>query len=398
VREHGEYAYRAARPDGTQETGVVDALSRDAAAALLAHRNLFAIELRLKRRAAPHQTRVPQPDLALALRMLATLLESGLPIGRALAALEEVAPTSWKTGFPAVREAIREGKSLSKALRESTLSIPPLVVGIIQAGEAGSGVPGAVRRASELVESSASLRSAVRNALAYPAILACAGTASLGLLIGVVLPRFGVILADLGQTLPASTRLVLGLAEIAKAGVLPGIVVSAVLAMVWRFLTSTERGLIGWHELLLSLPVVGSVRRATATARAAAAVSALLESGVAIAPALKHAAPTAGDAAIAARLAAARESIITGNSIARSFEDSACMTQTAIRLVRTGEETGQLAAMLHRVAIIETERTGQLVRTAVRLLEPMLILVFSIVVALVAAALLQAVYSLRPVS
>jgi general secretion pathway protein F len=398
VSEHVTYSYRAARRDGGQETGVIEASDRAAAAAVLARRDLFAIEIRVNRHAAQQSTRLPQADLALGLRMLSTLLESGLPIARALAALEEVAPGSWKTALPSLREAVRQGKSLSTGLRESPLTIPPLVIGIIQAGEAGSGVPRAMHRVAELVESSAALRSAVRSALAYPLVLACAGTASLGLLIGIVLPRFGTILADLGQALPTSTRLVLITGELVNAGALPTVVASATIVIVWRLLTSTERGLIRWHGLLLSLPVIGPVRRSTATARAAAALSALLESGVAIAPALRHAIVTAGDAAIAARLAAARESIMTGSSIAHAFETQMSMTPTAIRLIRTGEETGQLVAMLNRAALLETERTAQLVRTAVRLLEPILILLFSIVVAIVAAALLQAVYSIRPAS
>jgi general secretion pathway protein F len=396
MSEQAEFLYRAVSRHGGQETGVIAASNRAAAAALLARRDLFALEIRENRRAAQRRTRVPQADLALALRMLSTLLGSGLPIARALTALEDVAPDSWKTNLPEIKEAVRQGMSLSTALRESALAIPPLVIGIIQAGEAGSGVPRAMRRVSELVESSAALRSAIRNALAYPIILAFAGAASLGLLIGVVLPRFGTILADLGQALPTSTRLVLGMGELVKGGMLPAMIAFTVVAGVWQILTSTERGLVHWHELLLALPVIGPVRQSMATARGAAALAALLENGVPIAPALKHTMATTGDAAIASRLAAARDSITTGNSVARALEDQACMTATAIRLIRTGEETGQLVEMLNRASLFETERTAQLVRTAVRMLEPMLILLFSMVVAIVAAALLQAVYSIRP--
>lgn len=398
MSENVAYAYRAARPDGGQEAGVIDASSREAALAMLAARRLFPIDVRRDSSSEARRSRLPVTDLALGLRMFANLLESGLPMSRALEALDELVPDSWTAGLPSVRESVRQGSSLAAALRESPLSVPALVIGMIQAGEAGSGVAVAVRRAAELTESMASVRASVRNALAYPLILALAGTASIGLLIGIVLPRFATILADLGQSLPASTRFVLSAAAVLRAGTLPGIATFAVLLMAWRIWISTEAGRIHWHGILLSLPGIGRVRSATGAARAAATLSALLHSGVRIAGAVQHAAASSGDAAIKARMLAARERIITGQGIARSLEDERAFTPTAVRLVRTGEETGRLAEMLEHAARVENERATQMVRTAVRMLEPLLILGFSILVALVAAALLQAVYSVRPTS
>lgn len=398
MSENVGYAYRAARPDGTHEAGVIDASSREAALGMLAARRLFPIELRLEKSPEERRSRLPVADLALGLRMFANLLESGLPMSRALAALDELVPDSWQAGLPSVQEAVRQGSSLAAALRDSPLRIPPLVIGMIQAGEAGSGVAVAVRRAADLTESVASVRAAVRNALAYPLILALAGTSSIALLVGIVLPRFATILADLGQGLPASTRLVLGAAAVLRAGALPGIATCAVLLLAWRIWVSTDAGRIRWHAILLSLPVVGPVRIATGTARAAASMSALLHSGVRIAAALQHAAAACGDAAIAACMNSARERIIAGQGIARALEDQKAFTPTAIRLVRTGEETGRLSEMLDHAARVENERATQMVRAAVRMIEPLLILGFSIVVALVAAALLQAVYSVRPTS
>ncbi|MGH7463119.1 MAG: type II secretion system F family protein, partial [Longimicrobiales bacterium] len=341
--------------------------------------------------------RMTGADLALGLRMLATLLESGLPIARALAALDDVAPSSWHSALHAVQEGIRQGKSLAAALQASSLAVPPLVIGILQAGEAGSGVPRAVRRAAELMESTAAVRSTIRSALTYPLILFVAGTASLGLLVGVVLPRFQTILADLGQALPASTRLILMLAGVTKSGTLPSFLALGVLWLLWRMLSSSESGLIRWHELLLRLPVVGPVRLAAATARTTAALAALLDSGVALASAITHASRTAGDAAVSKRILAARDRIVAGASIATAVEEQVAMPRTAVRLIRTGEETGRLAAMLNHAASLEAARVSQMTRAAVSLLEPVLILVFSVIVAVVAAALLQAVYSIRPI-
>jgi general secretion pathway protein F len=392
----GTYAYRAARRDGALEIGSIEAVSHEAAATLLAARGLFPVEIRREAVADQHRISVSQADLGLGLHLLATLLESGLPISRALQVLEELAPASWRAGLPSVREAVREGKGLAPALRGSPLSVPPLVVGIVRAGEAGSRLAEAVRRAAGIMESQAATRAALRSALAYPCILAAAGAASVALLVGLVLPRFAAILADLGHALPPSTRIVLGAADALRVAALPGTALLVVAALVWRGWTATDAGRQAWHDLLLRVPVLGSVRRSAATGRACAALAALLESGVPLAPALLHAAPATGDAAVAARLTAAREAILRGQGIGRALEAEGGLTISAIRLVHAGEASGQLARMLVHAASLEAERTGRQVQAMVRMIEPLLILLFGGIVALVAAALLQAVYSVRP--
>jgi general secretion pathway protein F len=335
-------------------------------------------------------------DLALGLRILANLLESGLPVSRALQAFEDLAPRPWGVALPVIRERIREGKSLAAALAEAPLQIPPLVIGIAQAGEAGTGIGPAVRRAAELSEATAEMQAAVRSALAYPLVVAAAGVCAVGVLITVVLPRFARILADLGQTLPASTQLVLRGADVARALVLPALLSFVVAFAVWHAWTSTPTGRVRWHALLLLLPGVGSVRRRTATARMAHSLAALLESGVPIGAALTHAAPASGDAEIEARLLSARAKIHTGQPLSQALDSSRAVSATTAKLVRAGEESGRLPAMLSHAAKIEQQAADQMVKAAVRMLEPMLLLTFAGVVALVAAALLQAIYSVRP--
>lgn len=390
------YAYRAARADGAIELGVLDAESREDAASALSARGLFPMEIRLASETASRRRQLPARDLALGLRVLATLLESGLPITRALSALKELAPASWKLALPTITRAVTEGQSLAAALAAAPMEFPPVVVGIIQAGEGGSGVALAVRRAAELTEQVAATRAAIMAALAYPCVLAGAGTASIALLVGVVLPRFAAILADLGQELPTSTRVVLETAAIARVSALPLIFLFIVATIAFRGWTATTRGREHWHEFLLSLPLIGAVRLSFGTARASAALSALLESGVLISSALVQASRACGDAALSERLLAARESVIHGQGIARSLAAECAMTSTAVQLVGTGEESGRLASMLGHASILERERAERALQGGVRLLEPTMILAFGGLVGLVAAALLQAIYSVRP--
>ena len=390
------FAYRAARADGAFEHGVLAAESRDAALRALTAQGLWAVDLTPARSANDLRTRLSPVDLALGLRVLSTLLESGLPVSKALAAMPELAPDAWQPALPGLARSVREGASLGAALERSGLAIPAVVLGIVRAGEAGSGLARAVRRAADLMDESAATRTAVRAALIYPCILAVAGTVSVGILVGVVLPRFGAILADLGQSLPPTTRFVLQASALARVAALPAGIATLIILVAWRAWISTADGAVRWANILLGAPVIGRIRRSAGTARVCAALSALLESGVALSSALTHAARAAGDAAIQHRVLAARTSVIAGARPSAAFLTEDALTPIASRLVRAGEETGALVPMLAHAARLENERATDRVRSAVRLLEPMLILAFGGLVALVAAALLQAIYSVRP--
>jgi general secretion pathway protein F len=176
----------------------------------------------------------------------------------------------------------------------------------------------------------------------------------------------------------------------------PAALAAAIVFATWRAWTRSAAGRRSWHGLLLSIPVLGSVRRGSAAARMAHALSALLESGVTMATALVHAGRATGDAELEARIASARAAIGAGEPLSRALEANAAATLTVVRLVRAGEESGRLAALLGHAARIEQQRADRIVKTAVRLLEPLLLLTFASAVALIAAALLQAIYSVRP--
>lgn len=389
------YSYSAVLPDGSRTSGKVFAESRDQALVSLQDRGWYPVEVRATGGLAPGKRSLPLDDLALGLRVLATLLDAGLSMNKTLAAFGDLAPESWEPAILPVSDAVRNGKTLADALSASPLSVPPVVIGILHAGEAGSGLAPAALRAAEIIERSAATRAAVRGALAYPALLAVTGSLSMVLLVGVVLPRFAAILTGLNQTLPRTTRLVLGGATMMRAAAIPVVVCAAALLATWMFWTKTARGRAEWHAFLFALPLIGDVRRSAATSRATAALASLLESDVPLASALPYAGRASGDAAEEMMLTAARELIVHGERPSVALKRTGSLTPTAVRLVGAGEESGRLGRMLDHAALIEAARTERAVKGAVRLLEPALILGFGGAVGLVAAALLQAIYSVR---
>jgi general secretion pathway protein F len=392
------FTYRALRRDGTLETGALNAPGPDDASALLSARGLLPVEVQPDDSPRERSSAMRAADLALGLRMLADLLDAGLSMSRTLQLFEELAPADWQKAIPHIRQSVKEGKGLAASLASAPVLIPPLVIGIAYAGEAGSGTAPAIRRAADAMEGVASTRAAVRSALVYPIVLAAAGVASIGILVGVVLPKFALLLSDLNQELPATTRLLLVSVRVMKTAFVPFLVVAATALAGWTAWVATEQGRVTWHEFLLRLPILGGARRSAASARSAYSLAALLDSGVPISEALRHAARSSGDAAIEKRLLRARDTIVTGTSIGAALEAADAFTGTVAKLVRAGEETGRLTAMLGHAARLEHDRAERTVRSSVRLIEPALVLTFALIVALVAAAMLQAVYSVRPVS
>ena len=394
----GEYtfAFRASTLDGRVDAGLVEASSVAEAREVLTARGFFVLDLVDRGPRSARRTRMSDADLAVGLRILADLLESGLSIGRALQAFAQIAPAGWRPALPAIEQGVREGQGFASALASAPIELPSLIIGIARAGEAGAGLAPAIRHAADLSDSLLETRTAIRSALIYPAVVAVAGVLATAVLVTVVMPRFAVILADLGQQLPASTLMVLHLSELARAGVLPFAAITALGLFARQVAVSTSNGRRREARALLAIPGIGTMQRGSATARVAKTLASLLEAGVPLTTALSFAARSSGNAELEARLADVRTSVSGGEPLSRALAAFDAATPTTVRLIRAGEESGRLAAMLHHAARIEQQAADRAARMFARLLEPTLLLVFASVVALVAAALLQAIYSVRP--
>jgi general secretion pathway protein F len=389
------FRYRAARDDGRVVAGLVQAESSGQATALLVGRGLHPLSVE---RAEPAGTAraAGRPELAVVFRSISALAAAGVPLERAVAATERLARGALGRTLADARERLREGRSFAQALEAGEGVVPPLVVGMLRAGERGSQLGRALEQVAEQLEREAELAGRVRQALAYPAVLAIVGAGSVGLITTSVVPRFAELLSDLGSELPASTRLLLDISTFVTGNAVAltlGLAALGVGALQWHARPAAR---LAVARLLLALPVVGTVRRALATARWAQALAGMLATGMPLLAALDAAREAAGDPAFGERLDRARERVAEGQGLAASLEREAALLPGALQLVVVGESSGQLARMAERAAGLAAAEADRALKGLVSLLEPALVVVFGGLVAFVAAALLQAVYSLRP--
>ena len=394
------FEYRALRSNGAIEIGELDAATADEVRSVLTVRGLFPVSVTSPGALATAGVRLSAEHMANGLRLLASMLGAGLPLDRALGVLIHVAPTGWSAeSLESLRARAREGVRLSDALEATVVELPDFIRGLIAAGDANGSLVESLTRAAEELAAARAARAAPRAAPAYPALLAVSGTVAVGVLVGIVLPRFATLIADLGQALPLSARIVLAASELIRAAVLPGIIVAITSAIAWRrWVDSSQRARERWAGLVLGVPVVGRMRFMSAASRATATLGALLATGIPIGTALSQAGRASGDAAVERRIEDARERVLTGEPLSRALDLTHAVPSSVVQLARAGEAIGDLAGMLSYAARLDRERVRSELRTMVRLVEPGIILVFGGVVALVAASLLQTVYAVRPVA
>lgn len=388
------FRYEAAAADGSLRGGEIAAASDEAARSQLADRGLFPVRLGVSRE--PASVGAPRAaDVRLLLRQLAGLLDAGLPVARALRTLESLVAPRSAALVGRLRARTADGMSLAAALAAESTPLPPAVLALVAAGEGAGDLAGGVGDAAQVVEDAAALRASLREALAYPTVLAITGVGSVGFMVAVVIPRFASLLGDLGQRLPRSTQLLLDLAAAAREHGVVAAIAGALLAASLAGWGATAAGRLAIHRLLLSVPLVGPLRHARATSLALRALAALTGRGVPVVRAFELAGAAAGDAEIASRFAAARDRIRTGARIAAALRETGAVTPTALQLVAVGEESGRVADFADRAAWLEQQSLDRELRRALKLLEPAMILLFAGVVAFVATALLQSIYAVR---
>lgn len=389
------FRYEAARADGGTVRGRLEATSGPAAAAILSARGLYPVRVEAATDALSWWP--PRPSTrarAIVIESLATLVAAGLPLEKALQATEQVATGRLGEVLHRAAERVREGASLGAALGAEPGMFSGVTLGLIRAGERGVGLGAALQQAAAQLEREAESAARVRTALAYPALLAVAGTLSTAVIVLFVVPRFAAILGDLGETLPRATRMLIGVSALVRHyGLLLVAIVGGGAALIGTEIVKHREA---FHRGLLRLPVIGDLRLGLAAARVSRTLAALLETGTPALQALAIAEEAAGDQEVAARMRRARDRVAEGAGIGSALAATRALTPAVLQLLAVGEQSGRVGAVLRKAADLEESRAERTLRVLVSLLEPALIIAFAGMVAFVAAALLQAVYSVRP--
>src|SRR5947207_3923730 len=281
------FVYRAADRRGQTIDGVMEAPDARAVVERLQKDAYFPI------RVSPHaerarwpgfgvSSRVSQRDLLAFTQQLATLVEAGLPLDRALGIQEELAATPRvKAIVTDVLKSVRGGSSLSEALaKHHPRPFSRLYINMVRAGEKGGVLEVTLRRLAEFLEARAAFTEALVSALAYPVVIFSVGIGAIVFLMTFVIPRFATIFRDLNQAIPLPTQILLGVSGGLQQYWWIGLVVVLGGVLAWRVWTGTPEGRMSWDRALLKAPLFGPIALNVETARFARTLGTMLRSGV----------------------------------------------------------------------------------------------------------------------
>ncbi len=407
------YAYKGMTSAGRATRGFVDAESARAARARLRREGVFPTELReghageaTEAEAAnsralrlPTFRRVSGMDMALATRQLSTLVGAGIPLVEALGALaQQVEGARLKGILGLVRDRVNEGASLADALAAAG-PFSDLYVSMVRAGEAGGALEQVLDRLADYLESQVRLRNKVSSILIYPSVMFVFAMLVVVALVTVVLPQITELLASLNQELPWYTTLIIDGSAVVRGWWWAIVLVLAGLAAGLRAVLRTDAGRERWDRLKLKLPVLGKVVRMLAISRLTRTLSTLLAGGIPIVKSLDIARHVANNVLIGRAIEAASESITGGASLAKPLRASGEFPPLVTHMIEVGEQSGELEAMLAKVAENYDEQVETTMTRLTALLEPLLILLMvGMVVVIIFATLvplLQVTSSLK---
>lgn len=389
------YAYRAVDDGGTRHRGTEEAATPAELTRALERRGLLVLAVSESRAPKTRTGLGRRRGLLEATRTLASLLDAGLPLARALEVAESLAGGGVAEVLAVVRTRVQRGDPLHTALADHPRLFPPIYVGVVRAGERGGDLAGAFRRLDAQLEREQALRSKLLSASIYPLILAIVGGVAVVLLTLFVLPRFADLLLDDGATLPTSTRVLLTVSTGAVA-VWPVLLLGPPLAVlaISGWLT-TDAGRRFAARSLLALPGIGSLRQQALAARFARLTGVLTAGGAPLLDALDDAAGSLGDPAARDEAVRIRLRVREGASLNRALAEGSVFPPLLSRLVAVGEESGRLEEFLGKAAEVFEARLTRATERLATLAEPVMILVFGALVGLVALSLLQAIYGVN---
>ena len=400
------FRYRAVTAGGELHEGQIEAANREVAVARLQAGGSYPISVERDREAADGARkatpvlrfgeRASSKDLATFTRELSTLLASGMPLDRSLVVLGEITPSRrLKANVFGALDRIRGGMPFADALQAQGRTFSWLYISMVRAGEAGGTLDSVLDRLADYLEKAQELRETVISALIYPAILLFVAVGSLLLLLTQVVPQFTELFRDSGAALPTSTLVVIAVGDWTREWWWLTMLAIAVGIACFRIALRTPAIRLAWHRLVLSIPITGSLVRKVEVARVSRTLGTLLSNGVVLLTALRIARETITNQAIGDGFGRLTESIKQGRGLAEPLGTSGLFPPLAVHMIRVGEETGQMEAMLTRVADVYEREVTLAIKRALALLEPILILLLGLIIAGIIVSVLLAVLSIN---
>ena len=399
------FRYEAVDDSGATHKGVVNADSAKAARADLRVQgftplNVEAIAAQVDDKGVATRRgfgeRLSQNELALFTRQLASLLEAGLPLEQAFTALLEQAERPYVRDLIAsIRSEVIGGASFSDALSRYPRDFAEIFRALVASGEQIGHLARVLTRLADYIERRNALMQKVKLAFTYPAIVTVVAFAIVIFLLTYVVPQIVSVFTNTKQKLPVLTMMMLAVSNFVRAYGLIMLVALIGAGFAWRNALKNPALKRRFHAWLLTAPIYGKFERSLNTARFASTLAITTGSGVPILRALDTSRDTLSNVAMKELVEQASAAVREGVSLARALSAQKHFPPMLIHMIRAGEITGELPAMLERAANSQQADLERRTLTIAGLLEPMLILAMGVVVLLIVLAVLMPIIEIN---
>ena len=401
------YTYTALNDRGKSTKGIINADSARAARAKLRQSHLFPTDLtETERSDAPTQRqggreihlfrRVRAQDITIMTRQFATLMAASLTVVDSITALiEQTENAMLKRTLIQVRESINEGSSLAAALGEHPRVFSPLFINMVRAGEASGALPLVLLRLADFSERQLDTRKKVTAKMYYPVIMLIVGSAVMFALLTYVVPTITGIFADMEQTLPLPTRILIGLSDFLQSywWVIALAIALAIIAL--QRYRRTEHGARLFHTWAIRAPIIGPLNLKIAMARFTRTLGILMQSSIPLLDALDISCAVLNNSILSKSIDDARDLIREGSDIASPLRESGHFPPLVSHMISIGEQSGQLEEMLVRVADTYDNEVQTSIEGLTSLIDPLIIVAMGGVMFGITLAILLPIFEMN---
>lgn len=340
--------------------------------------------------------RIKPLELRTTTRQLATLLQAGLPLVPALAALsEQLDKSPLASVMQNIYERVSAGSSLANALQIYESVFSPLYINMVRAGEASGALSEVLMQLAQLLEKRQRLMGKVKSALAYPILMTVVAAGVVVFLMAFVIPNIAEIFIDMNRTLPTPTVILISTSMFIKVNFIAiSVIIGVCTALVCTYIKS-KKGKYNWDRAKLKLPIFGDLILKVEITRLTRILGVMLKSGISILDALDIARGVLQNSYITSHFKQISDDITKGNPIAESLKTTGLFPPIIHHTIAIGEMSGNLDEQLMNIADIYDEEIDTLTRALTTLIEPIILIIMGLVVGFIVLALLLPIFEIN---
>jgi type IV pilus assembly protein PilC len=407
VKTMPTFEYTAVDTKGNEVKAEIEALCGKEAISKIRNKGLYPIKVKTQTEAKKVEVQVAGYDVRRNgankkvkikvvtefARELSTLQDAGLAILRSLRILEEQQKKgSFRQIVGYIADDIEGGCTLSEAMGKHPRCFNKLFVSMVAAGEVGGVLEVILARVADFMEKSERLKSKIKGAMIYPAVVMfVAMMIVIGLMVFVI-PSFKMVLGEIGDgKLPALTQALMDISAwlALRYGLNAGMVMISpfILVLLVKQIRRFSAGQYGLDWLKLHLPIAKGIVYRTSVARWTRTLATLISAGVPILEAIKITRETTDNAVYSRMLGKVHAAIRQGDTFTNPLRQSKTVDSLVVNMVNVGEETGDLDKMLMKVADKFDEKADVQVSAMMSLLEPVMIVLLGLIVGTIVLAM-----------